>query len=133
LINIIKRLLTIIRLIINNICSINRSIFYSIRNDDLEFLIPWTKTILSKRVGGNSVRSEIPLMPYKVRKWLDNNGMPTWKVFEYGSGGSTLYLSKKVNDVTSIEHNPLFYNYVTVVILNRNICITTQIYQHIKV
>jgi len=34
---------------------------------------------------------------------------PDWRVFEWGSGGSTLWFAQRVADVSSMENNPEWY------------------------
>lgn len=50
------------------------------------------------------IQMEIPWMPFSVIYWLRKRLKPSMSVFEYGSGGSTLFFAKYVNNVTSIEH-----------------------------
>jgi len=39
-----------------------------------------------------------------------NNNFEKIKVFEYGAGSSTLWLSKKVEEIISVEHDKFFYD-----------------------
>ena len=52
----------------------------------------------------------------KQKKWLDSYLDPSMTVFEYGSGGSSIYISKKVKKIVSAESSPDWY-----VILRREI------------
>lgn len=48
----------------------------------------------------------VPWITFEARDFLVENLLkPEWSVFEYGSGGSTVFLSKKVRQVISIEHD----------------------------
>lgn len=49
--------------------------------------------------------SEIPWLTNGANNWLEKNLKPDFEVFEYGSGASTVYFSKKVKSVVSVEHN----------------------------
>jgi hypothetical protein len=42
-------------------------------------------------------------------KWLKNNLTDNFKVFEYGSGGSTIFFSKICKEVVSVENDPYWY------------------------
>ncbi|MCI0438025.1 MAG: class I SAM-dependent methyltransferase [Chloroflexi bacterium] len=55
--------------------------------------------------GYDSVKARIPYMPYKATAWLESYLKPDMSVFEYGSGGSTLFLAKRVGRLVSIEHD----------------------------
>ena len=43
------------------------------------------------------LESELPWIAFDAIKYLDKRILPGDQVFEYGSGGSTLYFAKKVN------------------------------------
>jgi hypothetical protein len=60
----------------------------------------------------SSFRSELslldeakPWIPFSAATWLEHYLQPIMKVFEYGSGGSTIFLSERVQEVYSIEHD----------------------------
>ncbi len=46
----------------------------------------------------------MPFMTADEIAFLERNLTPTDRVFEWGSGGSTLWLAKRVRGVTSVEH-----------------------------
>ncbi len=56
------------------------------------------------------VENEMPWIPFNAIKWLNSYLMPNMVVFEYGSGGSTLFLSKRTKEVTSVEHDKKWFN-----------------------
>lgn len=56
---------------------------------------------------------EWPQLTNEAIKWLDFYLTPDSLVFEWGSGGSTLYIAKKVRKVISIEHNAQWWKKVT--------------------
>ena len=62
-------------------------------------LLPWK----------NPIKGQIPWIPFKAIKWLDKYLKPEMFVFEYGSGGSTLYFQKHVKKIISIEHDRFWY------------------------
>jgi predicted O-methyltransferase YrrM len=51
----------------------------------------------------------IPLITSEAKKWLDSNLEKDMRIFEWGSGGSTLYFAKKVKQVVSVEHDKEWY------------------------
>ncbi len=56
---------------------------------------------------------EIPWFPYAAIDFLEGFLKPDMEVFEYGSGGSTLFFAKRVKSVQSIEDNPKWYDLVS--------------------
>lgn len=55
---------------------------------------------------------EIPWFSYAAIDFLEGFLKPNMKVFEYGSGGSTLFFAQRVKSVLSIEDNPEWYERV---------------------
>lgn len=47
-----------------------------------------------------------PWMNYRAIAFLESEVTPVARVFEYGSGGSTLWFASRAGSVLSIEHNP---------------------------
>jgi hypothetical protein len=56
---------------------------------------------------------ETPWFCYAANDYLDKWLKPHMTAFEYGSGGSTLFLSKRVRSVQSVEDNPKWYELVS--------------------
>jgi hypothetical protein len=56
-------------------------------------------------------RLDVPWWTYRsidaVEAWLAARSRPT-RVFEYGSGGSTLWLARRADEVRTVEHDPSF-------------------------
>jgi predicted O-methyltransferase YrrM len=52
----------------------------------------------------------IPWLHPAMVSYLDNLIQPEWTVLEFGSGGSTLWLSERAHRVVSIEKNPQYYD-----------------------
>ena len=48
----------------------------------------------------------IPWITYPAQRWLRSHLQPWMEVFEWGSGGSTLFLAARVRRVVSIEYDP---------------------------
>jgi hypothetical protein len=49
-----------------------------------------------------------PWIVFKAIDWLNANALPTWDVFEWGSGASTMYFYDRCKSIVSIEHDPLY-------------------------
>lgn len=54
-------------------------------------------------------------------KWLDDYLKKDMNIFEWGPGGSTIYISKKAKRVISIEHNSKWYKIISRVIKKKGI------------
>ena len=52
----------------------------------------------------------IPWLTYPSISFISERLNKSMNIFEYGSGNSTFYYSKKVNSVTAIEHNKNWYD-----------------------
>lgn len=52
---------------------------------------------------------KLPWMGEEATKWLKNYLKKNMSVFEWGSGGSTLFIAEKVKYLISIEHNYNWY------------------------
>jgi hypothetical protein len=56
--------------------------------------------------------SPLPWMNYAVINFLDERLNKQLKLFEYGSGYSTLYFANLVDQVVSVEYSPDWYEYL---------------------
>lgn len=72
------------------------------------FYIDWLDSLNGER---SPVADQTPWMGYDAIEWLDLYLHPGMTVFEWGSGGSTLFFSKRVSYVVSIEHDPWWYHH----------------------
>jgi hypothetical protein len=52
-------------------------------------------------------------VPFNCQDWIDSHVSRDTVAFEWGSGSSTLYFSKRINHLTSIEHNKEWYSKVS--------------------
>jgi hypothetical protein len=59
-----------------------------------------------------SLELEIPWCSYKAIDFLSDYLRPDMHVFEYGSGGSTLFFMRRVMHITSIEPHAVWYENV---------------------
>ncbi len=79
--------------------------------EDIIFLFDWFKAIIRKKE-----IEKIPWLTYKTIRWLKKNINKDMIVFEYGSGGSTLFFAERVKKIFSVEHNRNFYEYLSKII-----------------
>jgi SAM-dependent methyltransferase len=56
---------------------------------------------------------EVPWFSYAANDYLSQWLKPEMTAFEYGSGGSTLFLAKHVKSVRSVEDNPKWFELVS--------------------
>src|SRR5262249_25669747 len=60
-----------------------------------------------------------PWIPFAAIRFLERTLTKDMRVFEYGSGGSTLFFGERVREVVSIEHDPRWFETVTNVVRQR--------------
>src|SRR5258705_9406984 len=63
--------------------------------------------------GATPLDLELPWFSYAAIDFLADHLTPDMDVCEYGSGGSTLFFSRRTRRVTSIEDNPQWFELVT--------------------
>ena len=51
-------------------------------------------------------KEQVPWITFDAFDWLDKWIGPEMSVLEWGTGGSTMYYTKRVRQVVSVEHNP---------------------------
>lgn len=87
-----------------------------------QFFIPWLSFLIRGRLlGHNALKDKIPWITFKARLWLENYLKFNMSIFEYGSGGSTIFISKRVKEVISIEHDKEWYQIISKEIENQHI------------
>jgi hypothetical protein len=62
---------------------------------------------------GFALEIGIPWLAFEAIEWLDRHLDPAMRAFEWGSGGSTLYLARRVGTLVAIEHNATWYERVS--------------------
>ena len=73
----------------------------------------------SRMQGNNSITLEIPWINFLAIDYLNEILLGASKVFEYGVGGSTIFLAKKNLEVISVEHNKSYYEAVNKIIIQQ--------------
>jgi len=84
----------------------------------IRFAHPWIVSLLP---GHNALSDQVPWVTFEARSWLESYLKPNMFVFEYGSGGSTIFVSKRVNKLISIEHDKVWHSKVSRVLLKEGI------------
>lgn len=79
----------------------------------------------SQSFTNNQSIQEIPWMTFGVVNFLESYARKDMKVFEYGSGSSTLFWAKRVGEIVSIEHDPEWAQHVKHALAQFN-------YRHVK-
>lgn len=87
-----------------------------------QFFFPWLSSLIRRNLlGHNALKDNVPWITFKARIWLENYLKPDMSVFEYSSGGSTIFISKRVKEVFSIEHDKDWYQIISNEIRNQHI------------
>jgi hypothetical protein len=73
----------------------------------LEFFSRWCQHLNPQR---NAVNDKYPWLTFGAIKFIETIVKPDMIVFEYGSGGSTLFWSQRVAKIFSVEHHRGWYD-----------------------
>lgn len=79
-----------------------------LRPNGFLFETGWINSVRRKQAI-NKNDEPIAWLTYPFLYFIEEKLQLSHKVFEYGSGNSTIYFSNKVNEITSIEHNLEYY------------------------
>ena len=76
----------------------------SLRGDPLgvQFLPQWFWSLLPRH---GPLEDRLPWMNFRAIRWLDSYLRSDMDTFEFGAGGSTLFVARRVRRMTSIEHD----------------------------
>lgn len=74
----------------------------------IKYLRTWVASLKS-----DAITDGIPWLTFEANEWLGSFLNKNMTVFEWGSGGSTLYISKRAKKLISIEHNPKWYKFIS--------------------
>jgi len=89
--------------------------------DDLKSWSYFPKWFSSFRPGRSLVGEAKPWIPFEAANWLEHYLKSDMKVFEYGSGGSTIFFAERVAQVISIEHDKKWHTLVSRALVRRRI------------
>ena len=62
----------------------------------------------SLKSGSSPLKDQTPWMTFHATLFLERTLTREMRVYEYGSGGSTLFFDKRVLEVVSVEHDPVW-------------------------
>lgn len=85
---------------------------YAFNNRTLSHLRYFSRWIKDKKSGDNPLLRKLPWMTYDAIDHLAKICTPEMKVFEWGSGGSTLFFASRCNHVTTVEHDTTWSNFL---------------------
>lgn len=73
----------------------------------VKYLPDWRRSLrlISNYPLASTIDLKIPWLTYGAIGWLNNYLTPDMKIFEFGSGGSTIYFRQRVSCVISVEHD----------------------------
>lgn len=72
-----------------------------------KYLKKWIK---SNRRDASPYKDEVAWITYGALDFLNSRITDDYRIFEYGSGGSTLFYSKRAQSVVSVEHDKPWYD-----------------------
>jgi hypothetical protein len=93
--------------IINSLSEFKRRKNIKILIDSVIQYFKWRKSMENETP--QSINDFHPWMNFNVVSFLERELDETMTVFEYGSGSSTIFLSKKVKNIISVEHDLDWY------------------------
>ena len=77
-------------------------------------VLKWIRVLREDRF----LKQKIPWLTFDAIDFLNTLPLQSKKVFEWGSGGSTLFWLKKGADVISVEHDPQWYEKMKLILNN---------------
>lgn len=97
-----------------------RWLAYLWRSDDRRLAFGDLRGWLSTTVGRRDlVGSATPWITFHAARFLDAEIRPGWRIFEWGSGASTVFFSRRSCAVVSVEHDPGWYDRVAFALRGR--------------
>ncbi len=78
----------------------------------------WMKSLLP---GHTTLNDEVPWLTFPAIDWVDSYLRTNSRVFEYGSGGSSLFFSRRAGEVISLEHDGGFFDLMKGIVEERGI------------
>ena len=90
----------------------------SLVGDSIIFFLVWWKY---QQKNNKPLQNDQPWIAFKAERFLREILRKDMKVFEYGSGSSTLYFSRRVAQVYSIEHHQGWFEQIQQMIDQQNI------------
>ncbi|WP_298645748.1 hypothetical protein [uncultured Proteiniphilum sp.] len=78
---------------------------FAMQNATLSHIKQLRRWLKDKRSGDNTLIRELPWMTYDALDFLSSICTPDMTIFEWGSGGSTLFFARRCCRIISIEHD----------------------------
>ena len=88
------------------------AINYALENKTLSHIKQFRRWYKDKNSGNTTLGLALPWMTYDAIDFLSKICKPEMNVFEWGSGGSTLFFASRCRHVTSIEHDPTWSGFL---------------------
>jgi len=76
------------------------------RPTSLRYAFRWA---LSRRSGRSAIADGVPWVPFVALRWLSRQLGREMRAFEWGSGGSTVFLARRLREVVSVEHDAAWH------------------------
>ena len=90
----------------------------------ITFILPWLSSNLDPK-GRSATKDATPWITFEAKAWIEaflvQNHGKQMTVFEFGSGGSTIFFTKRFFKVISVEHNHEWYSVVCKILQRENI------------
>lgn len=80
-------------------------LIFAFQNATLSHIKQFRRWLRDKRSGDNTLQRGLPWMTYDAIDFLSTVCSPNMTVFEWGSGGSTLFFSRRCHQVITVEHD----------------------------
>lgn len=94
---------------------------FAIKNKTLAHVKYFWKWFKDKKSGNNTLKLALPWMTYDAIDFLESITADDKNVFEWGSGGSTLYFASRCKKVISIEHDNKWGQIINIELENRKL------------
>jgi hypothetical protein len=88
----------------------------------LRYFFRWYQAL---RPGADTVAAGVPWVTFGSIDELSRLVRPGFRIFEYGSGGSTVFFSRRAGQVYSVEHDPEWFAKVGSFLKRENLSCTT--------
>ncbi len=85
---------------------------------EVPFMLRWLHSMLP---GHTPLHDKLPWITFRAIDWLGGFLRPQMSAFEFGAGGSTLFLARRVCRVWSVEHDAGFHRQVRTLLAESNI------------
>jgi hypothetical protein len=84
--------------------------------DARRFFTRWIRSFRQR-----SISDGVPWLPFALIEWFERHLRPDMTIFEYGSGGSTLFIAPRVKQLVSVEHDRSWHQSVADALERRGI------------